>query len=76
MKRCKQLASSLAKEEEAQTQQVTPAVTCIIAVTTAINIKGGGGRWERLVYYCGEKNLCTPSPREQIKPPPFRNLIL
>ena len=29
MKRCKQLASSLAKEEEAQTQQVTPAVTCI-----------------------------------------------
>ena len=35
-----------------------------IAVTTAINIKGGGGRWERLVYYCGENNLCTPSPRE------------
>ena len=35
-----------------------------IAVTTAINIKGEGGRWERLVYYCGENNLCTPSPRD------------
>ena len=26
-----------------------------IAVTTAINIKGGGGRWERLVFFLSDK---------------------
>ena len=35
------------------------------AVTTAINIEGEGGERERLVYYCGEIGLCTPSPRDQ-----------
>ena len=35
-----------------------------IAVTTAINIEGEGGEGERLVYYCGEIDLCPPSPRD------------
>ena len=26
--------------------------------------KGGRGRGEKLVYYCGEIGVCTPSPRE------------
>ena len=43
MKRCKQLASSLAKEEEAQTQQVTPAVTCITIYPPPIPTRAGNG---------------------------------
>ena len=34
-----------------------------IAVTTAINIGGKGGG-KKLVYYCGEIDLCLPSPRD------------
>ena len=40
------------------------AVAMAIAVTTAINIEGEGREGERLVYYCTEIDLCTPSPRD------------
>ena len=47
MKRCKQLASSLAKEEEGQVQQVMPGVTWAILMALAGERAGGeGGRGE------------------------------